>query len=146
MDLGPKSPNNKFVESGRKRQSESREQILVDSVKGKELHMHKYKKHHRLCPNSMINGLGFFFSFYYCISSTSLFLSVFSFLFFSFLFLLYTMVFVPYSLSTCESGVGSFPVPSRTSLNLLLLVVRLLVYCSGITSILMRPESQLGSI
>ena len=146
MDLGPKSPNNKFVESGRKSQSESREQILVDSVKGKELHMHKYKKHHRLCPNSMINGLGFFFSFYCYISSTSLFLFVFSFLFFSFLFLLYTMVFVPYSLSTCESGVGSFPVPSRTSLNLLLLVVRLLVYCSGITSILMRPESQLGSI
>ena len=77
MDSGPKSPNNKFVESGRKNQSESREKILVDSVKGTELHMHKYKKHPRLCPNSMINGLGFFLSFYCCISSTSLSLSVF---------------------------------------------------------------------
>ena len=40
--------------------SESREKILVDSVKGNELHMHKYKKHPRLCPNSMINSLDFF--------------------------------------------------------------------------------------
>ena len=80
MDSGPKSPNNKFVESGRKRQSESRENILVDNVKGKELHMHRYKKHPWLCPNSMINGLGFFLSFYCCISSTSIFLSVFFFL------------------------------------------------------------------
>ena len=39
------------------------EEILVDSVKGKELHMHKYKKHPRLCPNSMINGLTFFLFF-----------------------------------------------------------------------------------
>ena len=138
MNSGPKSPNNKFVESGRKIQSESREKILVDSVKGKELHMHKYKKHPQLCPNSMINGLGFFLSFYCCIFSISLF--------FLFFFLLYIMVVVPYSLSTCESGVVSFSVPSRTSLNLLLLTVRLLVYCLGITSTLMRPESQLGSI
>ena len=36
MDSGPKSPNNKFVKSGKKSQSESREKILVDSVKGKE--------------------------------------------------------------------------------------------------------------
>ena len=50
---------------------------MVDSVKGKELHMHKYKKYPWLCHNSMINGLGFFLSFYCCISSTSLFLSVF---------------------------------------------------------------------
>ena len=147
MDSGPKSPNNKFVESGRKSQSESRKKILVDSVKGKELHMHKYKKHPRLCPNSMINGLRFFISFYCCISSTSLILFVFcSSPFFSFIFLLYTMVSVPYLLSTCESGVGSFPVSSPTFLNLLLLAVRLLVYCSDITSTLMRPESQLGSI
>ena len=146
MDSGPKIPNNKFVESGRKSQSESREKIFVDSVKENELHMHKYKKHPRLCPNSMINCLGFFLSFC-CISSTSLPFSLFFFLFLSFLFsLLYIMVFVPYSLSTCESGVRSFPVLSRTSLNLLLLVVRLLVHCSGITSTLMRPESQLDSI
>ena len=44
MDSGPKIPNNKFVESGRKSQSESREKIFVDSVKENELHMHKYKK------------------------------------------------------------------------------------------------------
>ena len=148
MDSGPKSSNNKFVESRRKSQSESREKILVDSVKGKELHMHKYKKHPRLCPNSMINGLGLFLSFYCYISSTSLILFVFVpfFLFFSFLFLLYTMVSMPYPLSTCESGVGSIPVPSRTFLNLLLLAVRLLVYCSGITSTLMWSESQFGNI
>ena len=150
MDSGPKSSNNKFVESGRKSQSKSREKILVDSVKGKELHMHQYKKYLRWCPNSMINGLGFFLFLYCCLSSTSFFLFVFL-LFppspcFSFLFLLYTMIFVSFSLLTCESGVGSFPVPSRTSLNLLLLAVRLLVYYSGITSTLMRPKSQLGSI
>ena len=34
--------------------------ILVDSVKGKELHMHQYKKYHRPCPNSMIDSIEFF--------------------------------------------------------------------------------------
>ena len=62
-------------------------------------------------------------------------------LFFQSLFMLYTMVFVPFSPSTCESGVGSLSVPFRPSLNLILLAVRLFVYCSGITSTLMRPES-----
>ena len=42
--------------------------------------------------------------------------------------------FLSFSPSTCELGVGSFSVPFRSSLNLLLLAVRLLVYCSGITS------------
>ena len=119
-------------------------------LKGKSYTCTNTKKHPRLFSNSMINGLGFFLSFYCCISSTSLVLFVFFFFvplpFFPFLFLLYTMVSVSYSLSTCESGVGSFSVSSRTSLNLLLLTVRLLVYCSGITSTLMRSESQLGSI
>ena len=46
------------------------------------------------------------------------------------LFALYTMVLAPFSPSTCESSVGSFPVPFRPSLNLLLLAIRLLVYCS----------------
>ena len=142
MDLGPKSPNNKFVESGRKIYSESREKILVDSVKRKELHMHQYKKHLRSCPNSMIDGIEFFLF-------TVVFLQPFAFfLFFSFrfspfesFFTLYTMVFAPFSPSTCESGVGSFPVPFHPSLNLLLLAIRLLVYCSGIICTLMRPES-----
>ena len=142
MDLGLKSPNNKFVESGRKIYSESREKILVDSVKRKELHMHQYKKHPQSCPNSMIDGIEFFLF-------TVVFLQPFAFfLFFSFrfspfesFFTLYTMVFAPFSPSTCESGVGSFPVPFHPSLNLLLLAIRLLVYCSGITCTLMRPES-----
>ena len=147
MGSGPKSPNNEFVESGRKSQFEYREKILVDSVKGKKLHMYKYKKHPRLCPNSMINSTEFFLF-------TVVFLQPFALSCFSFsvppsfesLFVLYTMVFAPFSPSTCESGVGSFSVPFHPSLNFLLLAIRLLVYCSGITSTLMRTESQLGSI
>ena len=147
MGSGPKSLNNEFVENGRKNQSEYREKILVDSVKGKEILMHKYKKHLQIYTNSMINNMELFLF-------TVVFLQPFTlFLFFFFrppsffpLFVLYTMVFVPFSSSTCESGVGSFSVPFHPSLNLLLLAVRLLVYCSGITSTLMRPESQLGSI
>ena len=109
MGSSPKSPNNEFVESGRKSQSEYREKILVDSVKGKELHMHKYKKHHRLCPDSMINSIEFFLF-------TAVFLQPFALSCFSFfprlsfesLFVLYTMVFAPFFPSTCESGVQSF--------------------------------------
>ena len=147
MDSGPRSHNNKFVESWRKSQSESREKILVDNVKGKQLYMHHYKKHHRLCPNNMIDSVEFFLLTAVFLQPFALF-SVFFFcsLLFESLFVLYTMVFAPLSPSTCESGVESFPVPFCPSLNLLLLAVRLLVYCSGITSTLMRPESQLGSI
>ena len=112
MDLGPKSPNNKFVESGRKSSSESRVKILVDSIKWKELHMYTYKKHPRTCPNNMIDSEEFFLF-------TVVFLqpfALFSFLCFFFLrplfleslFVLYTMIFVPFSPSTCESDVGSF--------------------------------------
>ena len=146
MDSGPKSPNNKFVESGRKNQSESRKKILVDSVKMKELHMHQYKKHHRSYPNSMIDSVEFFLLTIVFLQPFVLFLFFFRPPLFESLFVLYTMVFAPLSPSTCESGVGSFSVPCRPSLNLLLLAVRLLVYYSGITSTLMRPESQLGSI
>ena len=146
MDSGPKSPNNKFVESGRKSQSESREKILVDSVKRRELHMHKYEKHSRSCPNSMIDNVEFFLLTVVFLQPFSLFLFFFPSHFFESLSVLYTIIFSPFSPSTCESGVGSFLVPSRPSLNLLLLAVRLLVYCSGITSTLMRTERQLGSI
>ena len=144
MDSDPKSPNNKFVESGRKSQSESREKILEDSIKRKQLHMHKYKKYPRSCPSSMIESTEFF-------PFTIVFLQYFFYSFFLFfsllrLFVLYTMVFTPISPPTCESGVQSFSVPFRPSLNLLLLAVRLLVHCSGITSTLMQLESQLGSI
>ena len=143
MGSGPKSPNNEFVESRRKSQSEYREKILVNSVKGKELLMHKYKKHPRICPNSMINNMKLFLFTVVFLPPFALFFSFsfFSSLFLESLFVLYTMVFVPFSPSTCESGVESFSVPFRPSLNLLLLAVRLLVYCSCITSILMRPES-----
>ena len=150
MDPGPKSPNNKFVESGRKSQSESRVKILVDSIKWKELHMHTCKKHPRTCHNNMIDSEEFFLF-------TVVFLqhfALFSFLCFFFLrplfleslFVLYTMVFVPFSPSTYESDVGSFSVPVCPSLNILLLAIRLLIYCSGITSTLMQPEGQLDSI
>ena len=123
---------------------EKRYRLLV--FKGKSYTCNNAEKHPRLWPSSVINSLEFFLF-------TVVFLQPF-FLFtvfsrpplFEFLFVLYTMVFAPFSPSTCESGVGSFPVPSRTSLNLLLLVVRLLIYCSDITSTLMRPESWLGSI
>ena len=116
MGSGPKSPNNEFVENGRKNQSEYREKILVDSVKGKEILMHKYKKHLQIYTNSMINNMELFLF-------TVVFLQPFTlFLFFFFrppsffpLFVLYTMVFVPFSPSTCESGVGSFFCP-RSSL------------------------------
>ena len=143
MDSGLKSPNNKFVESGRKSWSESRVKLLVDSVKWKELHMHTGKKHPRTCPNNMIDSEE-------SLLFTVVFLQPFAlfsfFIFFSlpFLWIPFRVIyygFAPSSPSTCESGVGSFPVPYRPSLNLLLLAVRLLVYCSGITSTLMRPES-----
>ena len=105
---------------------------MVDSVKGKELLMHRYKKYPQICPDSMTNKMELFLF-------TVVFLPPFS--LFHFLFsVLYTMVFVPFSPSTCESDVGSFSVLVRPSLNLLLLAVRLLVYYSGITSTLMRPE------
>ena len=148
MGSGPKNLNNEFVEGGRKSQSEYREKILVNSVKGKELFMHRYKKHLRICHNSMINNMKLFLFTVVFLPPFALFFSFsfFSSLFLESLFVLYTVVFVSFSPSTCESGVGSFSVPSLPSLNLLLLAVRLLIYCSGITFTLMRPESQLGSI
>ena len=129
MGSGPKSSNNEFVESGRKSQSEYREKILVDSVKGKELLMHKYKKHPRICANNMINNMELFLFTVVFLQPFVLFLFFLFFvlLFLESLFVLYTMVFVPFSPSTCELGVGSFSVPFRPSLNLLLLAVRLLV-------------------
>ena len=160
MDSGTKNSNNKFVESGRKSQSESRKKILEYRIKRKKLYMHTYRKYPWSCPSSKIESTKFFSFTAVFLPPFSLFLSFFSLLFplpfsyfFSFppfclffLFVLYTTVFTPISPSTCESGVQSFSVPFRPSLNLLLLAVRLLVHCSVITSTLMRPKSQLGSI
>ena len=108
--------------------------------------MQKYKKHTLLCPDSMINSLEFFLFTVVFLQPFVLFSFFFRRISFESLFVLYTMVFAPFSPSTCESGVGSFSVPSRTSLNLLLLAVRLLVCYSDITSTLMWPESWLESI
>ena len=148
MDLGPRSPNNKFVESGRKCQSESRIKILVYSVKREELHAHRCKKYPWTCPSIGTKSNEFFF-FYCCISSTfcSLFFFLFSFLFLLSFFVLYTMVLHHF----LHPRVGQvlrvlFFCFSCLFLNLSFLAVRLLVHCSGITSTLMRPESQLGSI
>ena len=34
--------------------------MLVDSVKGRELHMHKYKKYHQSCPNIVNDSVELF--------------------------------------------------------------------------------------
>ena len=80
MDPGPRSPNNKFIESGRKCQSESRIKILVYSVKRKELYAHRCKKYPRTCPSTETKSNEFFFF-------TVVFLQPFA-LFFSFFFFL----------------------------------------------------------
>ena len=86
---------------------------MVDYVKGKELHMHRYKKHPRSCPNRMIDSVEFFLFTVAFLQPFALFLFVFFFStpFFESLFVLYTMVFAPFSPSTCESSVGSFSCP-----------------------------------
>ena len=118
---------------------EKRYRLLV--FKGKSWTCNNAEKHPRSCLNNVIKSLEFFL--FTVVFLRPYFLSFFLLLSFGFLFMLYTMVFASFSPSTCELGVGNFPVPSRTCLNLLLLAVRLLVYCSDITSTLMRPESWL---
>ena len=143
MSPGPKSPNNKFIESGRKCQSESRIKILVYSVKREELHAHRCKKYHRTCPSIGTKSNEFFF-FYCCISSTfcSLFLflppSFFSLLLFYlssyYILWFYTISSIHMWVRCWESFFFCFPC---LFLNLPFLAVRLLVHCSGITSTLM---------
>ena len=94
--------------------------------------------------SKVLNSSFLLLYFFNLLLSLSLFLfsSLFSLcLFFWSLLVLYTMIFPPTSPPTCELGVQNFSVPFRPSLNLLLLAVRLLFYCSGITSTLIRPES-----
>ena len=137
MDPSPRSPNNKFVESGRKFQSESRIKILVYSVKREELQAHRCKKYPLTCPSIGTKSNEFFF-FYCCISST-FFCS--PFFFFSF-FVLYTMVLHHFLHPHVGQVLGViFSCFPCLFLNLLFLAVRLLVHCSGITSTLIRPES-----
>ena len=118
---------------------EKRYRLLV--FKGKSWTCNNAEKHPRSCLNNVIKSLEFFL--FTVVFLRLYFLSFFLLLSFGFLFMLYTMIFASFSPSTCELGVGNFPVTSRTSLNLLLLAVRLIVYCSDITSTLMRPESWL---
>ena len=138
MDPGPRSPNNKFVESGRKCQSKSRIKILVYSVKREELHSHRCKKYPWTCLSIGIKSNESFF--FYCCLSSSFFLS------FSF-FVLYTLVLHHFLHPRVGQVLGViFSCFPCLFLNLPFLTVRLLVHCSRIISTLMRPESQLCSI
>ena len=103
--------------------------------------MYKYKKYPRSCLSSVIESTKFFlFTIVYLQPSALFFFFSLIFLAFS-LLVLYTTIFTPISPPTCESGVQSFSVSFRPSLNLLLLAIRLLVHCSGVTYTLMWPES-----
>ena len=156
MDLDPKSPNNKFVENGRKSQSESRIKILVYSVKRKELYSYIYRKYSRTCPSIMTESTKFFFfavvfllplySFPFSLSFQSPFFR--PPFFFLFLCIIYYGFFLHNFLHPRVGQVLGVILLYflRLFLNLPFLAVRLLVHCSGITSTLMRPESQLGSI
>ena len=162
FDLNPEQERTQAQEArtinlqrvGEKSQSESRIKILVYSVKRKQLHAHTCKRCSRTCPNTMTKNTEFFLF-------TVVFLLPFALsLFFSFLvffsvplslnsFSHYILWFF-YTISSVHVWVrcqeSFFSVLLCLSLNLPLLAVRLLVHCSGITSTLMQPESQLGSI
>ena len=113
MNPDPRSPNNKFIESGRKCYSKSRIKILVYNVKRKELHAHTCKKYSRTCPSTGTKSTEFFLFtvvffqpfalFFFFLFLLLFFLSPFPWIF----FVLYTMVFTPFPPSTCEPGVGS---------------------------------------
>ena len=149
MNPDPRSPNNKFIESGRKCYSKSRIKILVYNVKRKELHAHTCKKYPRTCPSTRTKRTEFFLF-------TVVFLQLFA-LFFFFLFLrlffsiplslnLFRIIYYGfYTISSIHVWTrcwkSFFSVLPCLFLNLSFLAVRLLVHCSGITSTLMRPES-----
>ena len=153
MDLGPKSLNNKFVESGRKSQSEFRIKILVYSVKRKELYAYIYRKYPRTCPSTMTESTKFFLFAVVFLQPLCSFSFFFSPVFFlcPLLFLFPRIIYYGFLHHFLHPRVGQvlgvlflcFP---YLFLNLPFLAVRLLVHCSGIISTLMRPESQLGSI
>ena len=153
MDSGPRSLNNKFIECGRKCQSESRIKILVFSVKRKELHAHTCKKYPRTCPSTRTKSTEFFLFTVVFLQPFALFLSFFFLVFFfcPLFFNLFRIIYYGfYTISSIHVWVrhwkSFFSVLLCLFLNLPFLTVRLLVHCSGITSTLMRPESQLGSI
>ena len=73
--------------------------------------MHKYKKHPRSCPNSMIDSVELFLLTVVFLQPFALSVFFFRPLFFESLFVIYTIVFAQFSPSTCESGVRSFFYP-----------------------------------
>ena len=153
MDLGPRSPNNKFIESGRKWQSESRIKILVYSVKRKELHAHRCKKYPRTCLSTRTKSTEFFIFTVVFLQHFPFFLCFFFLVCFSIPLSLNPFRIIYYGFYTISSihvwvrcWKSFFSILPYLFLNLPFLAVRLLVHCSGITSTLMRPESQLGSI
>ena len=116
MDLGPKSPNNEFVKSGRKSWSESRIKILVYSVKRKELNAYIYRKYSWTCPSTMTENTKFFLFTVVFLQPFCSFSFFFSLVFFSvslpFSLSSYYILwfFTPFPPSTYGSGVGSpFP-------------------------------------
>ena len=146
MDPGPKSPNNKFVESGRKSYSKSRIKILIYSVKWKESHMHTYKKYPQTWHVSMIDNEELFLFIVVFFPHFPLFFLLYFFFCPPFLWIFFRIIYYCFcTISSIHVWVrcweSFFAVLPRLSLNLLLLAVRLLVYCSWITSTLMRSES-----
>ena len=87
--------------------------ILAYSLKKKELYAYIYRKYPRTCPSTMTESTKFFLFAVVFLQP----LCSFSFFFFSsiffhvplffLLFVLYTMAFLPFPPSTCESGGGS---------------------------------------
>ena len=88
---------------------------------------------------SIVQNFSFFLLYFFNLSFSLFFLSS------SFLWMPFHVIYHDFcTILTIHVWVRCWellPVPSHISLNLLLLAVRLLVYCSGITSTLMRPES-----
>ena len=119
------------------------------SVKRKELHAHRCKKHPRTCPSIGTKSNEFFF---FTIVSLQPFALFFLFLFLSpsffvsFSFYLSSYYILWFLHNFLHPRVGQvlgvlFSCFPCLFLNLPFLTVRLLVHCSGITSTLMRPES-----
>ena len=106
---------------------------MIYSVKWKESHMHTYKKYSCTWPVSMIDNEEFFI-----FTVVFLFSSPFLWIFFRVIYYCFCTISSIHVWVKCWESF--FSVLPRLSLNLLLLTVRLLVYCSGITSTLMRPR------
>ena len=130
---------------GEKASLNIRKRYWLIVLKGKSYSCIHTKSIFGYAPNGLINNTELFLF-------TVVFLPPFALFFSPFLFSCPPFSFNPFScyilrflypfLHPCVSQVlGIFSVPVRPSLNLLLLAIRLLVYCSDITSTLMRPES-----